>query len=254
MYLTSNQCSVLGQFMVLQASADDSNLMRQKMGLLMLRYLNADTYSSLVWNPDSDAFEDAIGVNETPGRLKAWDDYFRFIDPVTQPMFDRRTATTASQVIAPSDMIKTEFFNDFLRPHNQYWGINIYFYAGDNCLGDFRIWRKRSRGDFDKNDAERLNMLAPSMVATLQRLKKTPREQSSKALSAEASSQTGLIFDLTRRENEVASMIAFGFSDKRIAAELQISSSTVRFHLNNIFLKSATSNRTGLASRIRSLT
>ena len=48
----------------------------------------------------------------------------------------------------------------------------------------------------------------------------------------------------TAREHEVLTLIAKGYTDQRIAQELGISESTVRYHITNLF------NRTGVASRV----
>lgn len=49
---------------------------------------------------------------------------------------------------------------------------------------------------------------------------------------------------LTRREREVMSAVAHGFSNKAIASELAISEQTVKFHLRNAYRKLGVSNRT----------
>jgi DNA-binding CsgD family transcriptional regulator len=252
MYMSSQHCRILGEFMTLQQVSEDVDVVRHEMGLLMLQYLNADTYTSMLWNPVKEDFERAIGVNETKPRLEAWNNYYRFIDPVTAPMMARRQATTATQVISPQMLLRTEFFNDFLRPHNQHWGINIYFYKGESCLGDFRIWRKRTRGDFDKNDAARLNMLSSSMAAWLDKKKHmvTGAEHEVQLLRPFSLKR---ILCLSERETEIALMIGEGYTDKRIASEAGISVTTVRFHLKNIFHKCHVTNRAGVASRVQSL-
>jgi DNA-binding NarL/FixJ family response regulator len=52
---------------------------------------------------------------------------------------------------------------------------------------------------------------------------------------------------LSRREVEVLSLIAHGKSNPEIAAELSISLNTVTRHLNHIFAKIGTNNRTEAA-------
>lgn len=246
--MSATQCRVLGELMALQAVSENLDIMRHELGSLMLQYLNADTYSSMLWNTEKKFFERAVGVNETAQRLKSWSEYYRFIDPVTAPMMARRVATTATQILPQHELLRTEFFNDFLRPHNQYWGINIYFYNRDECVGDFRIWRKRARGDFDKDDAVRLNMLAPSMAACLGKMR---RSRDKKEIKNDEPLQR--LLQLSRREAEISCMIAEGLSDKCIAAALGISVTTVRFHLKNVFSKCRVVNRAGVAARIRSL-
>ena len=58
---------------------------------------------------------------------------------------------------------------------------------------------------------------------------------------------------LTAREREVLAMIGQGFTNKRIARNLEISPETVKSHVKGIFLKLAVSTRTEAAFRAVSL-
>ena len=49
--------------------------------------------------------------------------------------------------------------------------------------------------------------------------------------------------DLTRREGEILSMMARGMSNPDIAAQLYVSSHTVKSHINRIFTKTSSPNR-----------
>lgn len=52
---------------------------------------------------------------------------------------------------------------------------------------------------------------------------------------------------LTPREREIAVLVARGFTNKQMAAELKISPSTVAIHLGNIFEKLSIHARSSLA-------
>jgi DNA-binding NarL/FixJ family response regulator len=56
---------------------------------------------------------------------------------------------------------------------------------------------------------------------------------------------------LTAREKEVLEMVSLGFCNKEIAARLEISSDTVRFHLKRIFPKLQVRSRTEAALKFR---
>ena len=53
---------------------------------------------------------------------------------------------------------------------------------------------------------------------------------------------------LSQREREVASLVARGFSNKRIAGRLNIAISTVKDHLHNILRKTTLPNRAAVAA------
>ena len=56
---------------------------------------------------------------------------------------------------------------------------------------------------------------------------------------------------LSRREREVAELVATGLSNKAIADRLCIATSTVKDHIHNIFEKTALSNRAAIAAACR---
>ncbi len=56
---------------------------------------------------------------------------------------------------------------------------------------------------------------------------------------------------LTPRETDIAKLVAMGYSNKRIAAELAIAYSTVKNHLSSILRKLKLEHRTQLALYMR---
>jgi DNA-binding NarL/FixJ family response regulator len=81
-----------------------------------------------------------------------------------------------------------------------------------------------------------------------------PTELVDPALSREAErAKHSASFDtLTEREQEIASLIAEGLSNKHIARKAQISEGTVKIHLHNIYQKLGIANRTTLATLAQS--
>ena len=158
MYLSTSQTRALGDVMRLLADASNGDELRDALALPMLNLLGADTYVSMVWNGQSRRFERMKALNMSPENLRSWDEYFRFIDPLTVPMMERRRPTVATQILRQHELSRTEFFNDFLQRDRMYWGVNVYFYDHDECVGDFRIWRHRERGNFEPNEVDALRM------------------------------------------------------------------------------------------------
>ena len=61
-------------------------------------------------------------------------------------------------------------------------------------------------------------------------------------------SPDGLARPLTRREQQVAELVAEGLTNKEVAARLVIASRTAETHVENILTKAGLSNRTQLAA------
>lgn len=253
MYLSSTQTRALGDVMQLLAEATDGDALREALALPMLELLSADQYVSMVWNAEDGRFGRVTAVNMSAGSLQSWDDYFRFIDPLTIPMMERRRPTVATQVLRQPELIRTEFFNDFLRPEQMHWGINVYFFERQAAVGDFRIWRKYERGNFEHSEVEVLRMVEPAIAAALGRLHWERHEAPGHACTERAEEVLQRTARLSQREAEVAWLVACGCPDKQIARRLDVGYPTVRFHLANAFRKLQADNRAALASRVQAL-
>lgn len=256
MYLSSTQTRALGDVMRLLAEATDGDALREALALPMLELLGADQYVSMVWHAGRRRFERGTAVNVSPDCLRRWDDHYHRVDPLTFPMMERRRPTLATQIVRQPELVRTEFFQDFLRPEHMHWGVNVYFHDRQRAVGDFRIWRKRERGNFDANEVELLRTVEPAIAAALGRL----HRDDDAALSAEAAEPTERYeavlqraAPLSAREAEVAWLVASGCTDKEIARRLEVSYPTVRFHLANVFRKLQADNRAALASRVQAL-
>lgn len=253
MHLTTTQTRALGDVMRLLAEATDGDALREALALPMLELLSADQYVSMVWNAAAGRFERFTAVNMSADSLRHWDDHYRFVDPLTFPMMERRRPTVATQILRQPELARTEFFNDFLRPEQMYWGVNVYFFEREVAVGDFRIWRKRDRGNFEANDVELMKMVEPAISAALGRLQW--ERQAAPVLEATERAEDLLqrTARLSQREAEVAWLVACGCPDKQIARRLEVGYPTVRFHLANAFRKLQADNRAALASRVQAL-
>ncbi|MFO1220239.1 MAG: helix-turn-helix transcriptional regulator [Burkholderiaceae bacterium] len=253
MHLTTTQTRALGDVMRLLAEATDGDALREALALPMLELLGADQYVSMVWNADAGRFERFTAMNMSADSLRHWDDYYRFIDPLTFPMMERRRPTIATQILRQPDLVKTEFFNDFLRPEHMHWGINVYFYDRQACVGDFRIWRKHERGNFEANEVEVMRLVEPAIAAALGRLHWEHHQAPLTVATERAEEVLQRSARLSQREAEVAWLVACGCPDKQIARRLDVGYPTVRFHLANAFRKLQADNRAALASKVQTL-
>jgi DNA-binding CsgD family transcriptional regulator len=253
MHLSSSQTRALSDVTRLLAGATDGDMLREQLALPMLDLLHADTYVSMVWNDVIERFERFTALNISAERLSSWDRYFRFIDPLTFPMMARRRPTVATQILRQHELSRTEFFNDFLQRDRMHWGINVYFYDKDVCVGDFRIWRQRERGNFESDEVEVLRLVEPAIAAALARLHWERSAAPAPAATERAEALLQRQARLSHREAEVAWLVSCGCPDKQIARRLNVTYPTVRFHVANAFRKLQADNRAALAARVHAL-
>ncbi|MBS0449372.1 MAG: LuxR family transcriptional regulator [Proteobacteria bacterium] len=253
MHLSTTQSRALGDVMRLLADAADGDELRSRLALPMLDLLHADTYVSMVWDGTQRRFERMTALNMSRENLRSWDEYFRFVDPLTFPMMERRKPTIATQILRQHDLARTEFFNDFLLRDRMYWGVNVYFYERDECVGDMRIWRNRDRGNFESNEVEVLRMVEPAITAALARLQWHDTRAPSTAHSERAEETLQRLGRLSQRESQVSWLVSCGCPDKEIGRRLGLEYPTVRFHLANAFKKMRATNRATLVAHVREL-
>ena len=240
MYVTSAESRVLSRIFGLLSEDLSEHEVREAVGHDLLELLQADYYASFVWQEKSGCFDKAVFLNMDPKNLAAYDSYFQYHDPITFKLQARREATLVTQVMPQRELMRTEFFNDFLARDGLHWGVNAYSYVGDRNIGDIRIWRSRKRGDFDAHTLELLRLIEPAFTGALVRAEGLPESVVTGGPSAESK--------LSVRELEIARMIADDFSDKEIAWRLGVEVSTVRTHLKRVFAKLGVRRRSGVAS------
>lgn len=235
MYLNSGQRESLGRLMGWLAEDYSEQVVRRRVGEELLSLLGADYFASYIWSDEQRRFGDRVAINMDDGNLQAYEDYYQFHDPITHQLQLRRVPTLVTQVMPQEQLMRTEFFNDFLARDGLCYGVNMYAYEGERNIGDLRIWRGRRAGNFDRATLQLLSLIQPAFTRALARGRST-REA------------PGL--PLTAREREIAALVGGGLADKEIARKLGIGFSTVRTHLQRIFEKLGVHNRTQLQQAV----
>jgi len=241
MFLSSAKARVLGRVMQTLAEPHDEAEVRQRVGTLLLDLLGADYYASYVWDETTHSFGGRVALNMSDLNLATYETYFQHRDPITPVMQQRREATLVVQVMPQNELVRTEFFNDFLYRDGLYWGVNLYAWDGEHNIGDMRIWRNRRRESFDQNTLDLLELIRPAFVAALRRARgavpQAPRVQAASPLMM-----------LSERERQIVQLASLGYGDKAIAQRLGIGFTTVRTHLGHAFRKLGVDNRVQLVA------
>src|SRR6187455_2946660 len=169
MYVSASESGVLARIFGLLSEDLSEHDVREAIGHHLLELLEADHYASFVWQDSTGRFEKAVYLNMDPANIAAYDRYYQQHDPITSKLQARREATLVTQVMPQRDLMRTEFFNDFLARDGLYWGVNAYSYVGTHNIGDVRIWRGRQRGNFDAHTLEPLRLIEPAFTGALVR-------------------------------------------------------------------------------------
>src|SRR5258705_12583799 len=171
MYVSASESRVLARIFGLLSEDLSERDVREAVGHHLLELLEADYYASFVWQDSTGRFEKAVYLNMDPASIAAYDRYFQQRDPITLKLQARREATLVTQVMPQRDLMRTEFFNDFLARDGLHWGVNAYSYVGGRNIGDVRIWRGKRRDNFDGHTLDLLRLGEPAFTGALARAK-----------------------------------------------------------------------------------
>jgi DNA-binding CsgD family transcriptional regulator len=240
MYVSAEKRRALSRLIELLAAdhADSANL-RAAIGGSLLELLEADLYSSYAWNPRRRVFESGVALNLDSAYVERYEAYFQHGHLATASRWLKRGVSIVSSVIPHRDLMKTEIYNDFLRPSGHHYGINLFAFDGHHSIGDLRIWRRNGRPDFGRDEVALLTLIEPGFIAALKR---------TGGAADPIAQATTTASKLSPREAEIAELAAQGRTDKEIARHLNLTFSTVRTHLDNAFAKLGARNRAQLSS------
>src|ERR1700736_6040216 len=240
MYVTAQESRALSRLFGLLAEDLAEREVRERVGHHVLELLSADYYASFVWNARSRSFGNGVWLNMNPDTVASYDAYYQYRDPITLKLQARREPTLVNQIMPQRDLMRTEFFNDFLARDGLHWGVNAYSYIGDHNIGDVRIWRSRRRENFDAHSRDVLRLTEPAFTGARARADGDP--------AVRKASGDSTILRLSVRELEISRMIADDLCDKEIAYRLGVEISTIRTHLKRIFAKLGVRRRGGVTS------
>ncbi|MBA3279925.1 MAG: response regulator transcription factor [Geodermatophilaceae bacterium] len=219
------------------AAAETSVELRRDVGGRLMRLLGADYLASYVWSPRGECFGSRVALNMSDANLTRYEQYFQFHDPITHRLQVYRRATCVEEVMSERDLMRTEFYTDFLSVDGLHHGLNYFAWSGQHNLGDLRLWRQRRHGPFGESERRVLDAVGAALTSALTRMAvPNAGPQPSAAWAA-----------LTDRERQVARAVARGMTDREVGETLFMSYGTVRAHLQHIYDKLAVRNRTELS-------
>ncbi|EBS7939706.1 helix-turn-helix transcriptional regulator [Salmonella enterica] len=159
-------------------------------------------------------------------------EHFQPLDPLSPSRFGQQVITVAT--MTPGICARhRHYYHEFMLPNHVCDMIEIFIRRGHRIIAGISLMR-----DIPFSSEERLRAQAVQPLLGL-------------AIHDSLQEDNDLASILTAKEREIVGMICEGASNKLIARQLNISLSTVKTHLRNIFAKTEVINRTELVSRTR---
>ncbi|EBL8396894.1 LuxR C-terminal-related transcriptional regulator [Salmonella enterica] len=159
-------------------------------------------------------------------------EHFQPLDPLSPSRFDQQVITVAT--MTPGICARhRHYYHEFMLPNHVCDMIEIFIRRGHRIIAGISLMR-----DIPFSSEERLRAQAVQPLLGL-------------AIHDSLQEDNDLASILTAKEREIVGMVCEGASNKLIARQLNISLSTVKTHLRNIFAKTEVINRTELVSRTR---
>ncbi|EBP9567623.1 LuxR family transcriptional regulator [Salmonella enterica] len=159
-------------------------------------------------------------------------EHFQPLDPLSPSQFGQQVVTVAT--MTPGICARhRHYYHEFMLPNHVCDMIEIFIRRGHRIIAGISLMR-----DIPFSSEERLRAQAVQPLLGL-------------AIHDSLQEDNDLESILTAKEREIVGMVCEGASNKLIARQLNISLSTVKTHLRNIFAKTEVINRTELVSRTR---
>ncbi|EJK0270498.1 LuxR family transcriptional regulator [Salmonella enterica] len=159
-------------------------------------------------------------------------EHFQPLDPLSPSRFGQQVITVAT--MTPGICARhRHYYHEFMLPNHVCDMIEIFIRRGHRIIAGISLMR-----DIPFSSEERLRAQAVQPLLGL-------------AIHDSLQEDNDLASILTAKEREIVGMVCEGASNKLIARQLNISLSTVKTHLHNIFAKTEVINRTELVSRTR---
>jgi len=114
--------------------------------------------------------------------------YHRY-DPFVKTLFHCTAACTTEQVIPYEKLVKTCYYNDFLKPQSIHSQLTLYLRSGRRLVGIIALFRPKSREVFSEDDREKAGMMTPYLTGALEMSIAVERDAKNQAILGAISSE-----------------------------------------------------------------
>ena len=168
--------------------------------------------------------------NISAGTHQQYLECFQPFDPLLPSRFCHQSITMAAMTPGVCDRHR-HYYHEFMLPNNVRDMTEIFIRRDRRIIAGISLMRDTS---FSSEERLRAQAVLPLVELAIRDILQDEEEMPAM---------------LTAKEREIVKMVCDGACNKLIARELDISLSTVKTHLRNIFAKTEVSNRTELVSR-----
>jgi DNA-binding CsgD family transcriptional regulator len=180
---------------------------------------------------------------------KSYEEYF----VSRNPWLPRRKALagnveTGESVLNNRELVKTEFYRDFLKPNIWLHACSAVTKVADSAFSSVYALRSARNGAFTSDEVELCRYLAPHLE-TAGRIRQRIADLEAaldRVLAGEIDTETLANLGLTPSETRLAIAVFKGQSVEAYAKEAAISVNTARWHVNQIYAKTGVKRQSEL--------
>ena len=179
-----------------------------------------------------------VGVD--PAARKSYEQYFVFCSPwLRRRSVFAESVETGEQILSNRELVKTEFYNDFLRPNNWFHACSVVTRVEKSTFSYVLTLRSPRNGAFSSEEIGLCSYLAPHLeTAARIRQRIVDLEATVDGLTVgEMDTKTLSKLALTPAETRLAIALFKGRSVEAYAKEAGISINTARWYVKQIYLK-----------------
>src|SRR6516165_9149904 len=106
----------------------------------------------------------SAGIGIEPAWVKSYQEHFVTINPwlVSHP-FRHEVVALGEQILNDRELVRTEFYNDFLRPNDWFYSCGVLAARDQSTTSEITAIRSRRAGSFTSNEVALFEYLAPHL-------------------------------------------------------------------------------------------
>ena len=188
-------------------------------------------------------------VGLDPSSRQSYDEYFVSRNPwLSRRKVIAGNVETGEQVFSNRELVKTEFYQDFLKPHVWFHACSAVTNVEESTFSSVYALRSRRNGAFTSDEVQLCSYLTPHLQTANRIYQRIVDLETTldRLLVGEMDTQTLAKLSLTPAETRLAIAMFKGQSVEAYAKEAGISINTARWYVKQIYAKTGVKRQTEL--------